>query len=112
MQKRKEWQLSALAAVALAALATGGIITLRAPHVPQRSAAAPRVASPLPSFGRADEAERYRQSVIDGNTRALQLLDQALAVARQRGNADAAYLRSLEHMRAERAARLVAFERR
>ena len=77
-------------------------------RAPSGSSESAMSAYPIPSFGRAEEAERYFEAMIQGDTRAIELLDQALVKARAQPTADADYVKRLEQQRAERSTRLAA----
>ncbi|HEX5098234.1 MAG TPA: hypothetical protein VFV94_01985 [Polyangiaceae bacterium] len=102
----------AVAAAALAGAAAGGFALVRAPEHAARTTPNPAMTVSLPHFGRAEEAERYRRAMVDGDTRALRILDEAITAARQRAGTDRGYQESLERMRAERVARLAAYQQR
>ena len=98
----------ALLAVAVAALHFMPMPS-GAPGGASATAPARRIGAPTPSFARPEEADRYREAVIEGNRRALGIIDEALQEARRKPNVDAEYVRKLERIRAERSARLDAY---
>lgn len=62
----------------------------------------------LPTFGRPEEAARYFAAMIEGDTRAIQALDRALAQVRVQKGPNAPTITDLEQQRAARVARLEA----
>lgn len=66
---------------------------------------------PIPSFERPEEAKRYFDAMIQGDTRAIEELDRALAKAREQPDPTPAYVAELERLRAERVERLEAHQR-
>jgi hypothetical protein len=106
LMRRVTFGSAALAAVIGFVLALRGRPEFASP--PEAS----RAASPMSSFRQPEQAERYREAIIQGNTRALAVLDEAIATARKRPGTDRAYLLSLERMRAERAERIQAHSQR
>ncbi len=76
------------------------------PSVSPSTSAAVAGAEPLPRFQQAAEAKRYADAMIQGDTRAIELLDEALAKARAEPSTDPAHIQTLERLRNERARRL------
>ena len=68
-------------------------------------------AYPIPSFERPEEAKRYFDAMIQGDTRAIEELDRALAKAKDQPDVTPAYVNELERVRAERVERLEAHQR-
>lgn len=62
----------------------------------------------IPKFGKPEEARRYFVAMKEGDERALELLDKALAEAKNQASPDPVYLAELERDRAFRTARLKA----
>jgi hypothetical protein len=82
----------------------------REPPVTSRTLVSSTEAAALPEFARPEEAKRYRDAVVEGNQRAIGVLDEALAAAREQPDADPEQIAALAEQRAARAARLRAFE--
>lgn len=76
------------------------------PSVSPSSSASVADAAPLPSFQQPGEAKRYVGAMIQGDTRALALLDKALDKARAEPGTDPTHIQTLERLRSERAQRL------
>jgi hypothetical protein len=67
-------------------------------------------ANTVPQFAQPEQAERYFDAVIDGNHRALEVLDEALAAARRQPDTDPQQIAALTAEREKRAERLRALE--
>lgn len=65
---------------------------------------------PIPTFGRPEEARRYFDAMIEGDTRAIELLDTALTKAKSLAGTDPEQVQKLEALRADRAVRLAAHQ--
>ena len=99
--------------VAVAALGLGAtswlVMEKPGPASDARPASSNLISSyPIPSFARPEEARRYFDAMIQGDKRAIEVIDTALAKAKQQPGVDAAYVQKLEKLRVERATRLAA----
>lgn len=109
--RRRPTVIIALGAVAALGLGAVGwhFLAKPQPAAPYQSASAsPASSYPIPTFARPEEARRYFDAMIQGDKRAIETIDTALARAKLEPSADAAYVQKLETLRAERATRLAA----
>jgi hypothetical protein len=102
-----------LAACVATAIGSFWLLQSKGEKTPSSSDAASKAAVtssayPLPSVARPEEAKRYFDAMIEGDTRAIALIDEALAKAKTSSDGNAAQLRELERLRNDRAARLAA----
>lgn len=110
--RRKRW-LGGAAIAALAVVSIAYVTSRRssAPTTESPSPSAPAEKSskvPIPSFERPEEAKRYFEAMIQGDTRAIEQLDRTLAKAREQKGVTPTHVEELERLRAERVERLEA----
>lgn len=87
------WVLALVGATAAAV----GAVTLSAPRGTHDSAAqGASTAAPSPTFGQAEEARRYHDAITEGNLRTIQVLEEALRVAKAQPSRDLARIDLLE----------------
>lgn len=98
----------------VAAVGVAAVVWRRDPASPRANATAPETPKapssgpPIPSFERPEEAKRYFEAMIQGDTRAIEELDRALQQAKEKPDVTPAYVEQLERVRAERVERLEA----